>query len=61
MKIYSSKLKSSSWKKERNREIGEGRQKNENKKEKRGGKEGLDNRKKERKEIYEFIESVYII
>lgn len=55
------KAKEQLMKKERNREIGEGRQKNENKKEKRGGKEGLDNRKKERKEIYEFIESVYII
>lgn len=49
------KAKEQLMKKERNREIGEGRQKNENKKEKRGGKEGLDNRKKERKEIYEFI------
>lgn len=60
MKIYPSKLKSSSWKKERNREIGEGRQKNENKKEKRGGKEGLDNRKRGRRYMNLF-ESVYII
>ena len=60
MKIYSSKLKSSSWKKERNREIGEGRQKNENKKEKRGGKEALDNRKRGRRYMNLF-ESVYII
>lgn len=49
------KAKEQLMKKERNREIGEGRQKNENKKEKRDRRKGRFRQQKERKEIYEFI------